>query len=585
MAVHNRDQKGGTSGIGGSTRISTSRRSLVKGAVALVGSTAASTLRPAMSMPGMGASALTNTPSQACEATIVASEANAVVETLAGKVRGFTRNGIYTFKGIPYAAPTGGSARFLPPAKPQPWPGVRSSMAYGYVCPQEPRLGWFSDELAWLFDWDDGRPGEDCLRLNIWTPGVNDGAKRPVMVWVHGGGYQAGSSQEQPGYYGENLSRRGDVVVVSVNHRLGVLGFLNLAEYGEKYASSANVGMLDLVAALEWVRDNITNFGGDAGNVTIFGQSGGGGKVGVLMAMPAAQGLFHRAVVQSGSLLRQFTPEVSSRVTAAVLAELELNPSQIDQLHTMPVDRLIGAGVAGLKKVAPPFRPEKWNILDWIGWQPTVDGKVLPSHSFDPAAPAISANVPLLVGTCLNEFTASILNPQLEQLTEDGLKMRVNAMFGQKGGRILAAFREGHPNARPVVLWELITNVFRPLAVKQADRKTALGAAPAYIYIFAWQSPVLDGRYRSFHCLDIPFVFYNTDVYATMTGGGAEPRRLAEKVSDAWINFARQGDPSHKGLPRWQAFTSDHGATMIFDKQCEVKYAPDRAELEALAQD
>jgi len=584
MTMNRGNRKQGANPPGKLTPNSVSRRSLMKGTAALIGSAAASCLEPSVSTPGMGANAISNTTWEPGATTIVASDSKAIAETTAGKVRGFIRNGIYTFKGIPYGGPTGGSARFLPPTKPKPWAGVRSSMAYGYVCPQEPRLGWLSDELSWVFDWDDGRPGEDCLRLNIWTPGLNDNRKRPVMVWLHGGGYQAGSGQEQPGYYGENLSRRGEVVVVSLNHRLGILGFLNLAEFGEPYASSANVGMLDLVAALQWVHDNIANFGGDPGNVTIFGQSGGGGKVGVLMAMPAAQGLFHRAVVQSGSLLRQFTPDVSVKVTAAVLAELGLNASQIDQLQTLPADRLIGAGIAGLKKVAPPIRPEKWTILDWIGWQPTVDGKVLPAHSFDPAAPAVSANVPLMVGTCLNEFSVSILNPKLESLTDEELRTRVSAMFGPKNVRIIEAFHRGHPNARPVELWELITNVFRPLAVKQAERKAALGAAPAFIYIFKWPSPVLDGKFRSFHCLEIPFVFYNTDVYATMTGGGPEARALAEKVSDAWISFARTGNPNHPRLPKWPAFEADRGATMIFDKQCEVKNAPDRDELRALAE-
>jgi para-nitrobenzyl esterase len=521
---------------------------------------------------------------------VLASDYNAVVETTAGKIRGFSRSGIHTFKGVPYAGPTAGSARFMPPAKPVPWTGVRSSMAYGFVCPQEPRRGWARDELAWLFDWDDGRPGEDCLHLNIWTPGLNDGRKRPVMVWLHGGGYTAGSSQEQPGYNGENLSRRGDVVVVSLNHRIGVLGFLNLAEFGEKYASSANVGMLDVVSALEWVRDNVASFGGDPGNVTIFGQSGGGGKVGVIMAMPAAEGLFHKAVVQSGSLMRQLTPDQSTRLTAAVLAELQLNgsqsSSQSDRLLELPVERLVAAGVAAVKKVAPKIPPEKASILDWIGWQPTVDGKILPVHSFDPVAPAISADVPLMIGSCLNEFTMSILNPKLESLTDEELQARVAGKYGggENSAHIIEVFRRGHPGATPVVLWELITNDFRRLAVTQARRKAAQNAAPAYLYSFAWRSPVLDGRFRSFHCLDIPFVFYNTDVHASMTGGGADARELSTKVSNAWINFARSGNPNHNGIPKWPAFEPNHGATMIFDKVCEARDAPDSEEMRVMVE-
>ncbi|HMX28331.1 MAG TPA: carboxylesterase family protein, partial [Blastocatellia bacterium] len=258
------------------------RRNLMKGAAAIFGGAAASSLLPDGLLPDeLTASAAATV--NGCDTTVAAGDSKAIVETTAGKVRGYVRNGIHTFKGIPYAATTAGEARFQPPTKAKPWAGVRSSMQYGFLCPQQPRTGWGNDEVAWMFDWDDGRPGEDCLLVNVWTPGVNDNKKRPVMVWIHGGGFTAGSGQELKSYDGENLSKRGDVVVVSLNHRLGVLGFLNLAEFGERYAKSGNVGQLDLVAALEWVRDNIGNFGGDAGNVTIFGQSGGGAKVSTLM--------------------------------------------------------------------------------------------------------------------------------------------------------------------------------------------------------------------------------------------------------------------------------------------------------------
>ncbi len=550
------------------------RRNLMKGAAAIFGGTAATSLLPNGLLPDeLTASAAVN----GCDTTVAAGDSKAIVETTAGKVRGYIRNGIHTFKGIPYAATTAGNARFMPPTKPTPWAGVRSSMQYGFLCPQQVRTGWANDEVAWMFEWDDGRPGEDCLLVNVWTPGVKDNKKRPVMVWIHGGGFTAGSGQELKSYDGENLSKRGDVVVVSLNHRLGPLGFMNLAEFGERYAQSGNVGQLDLVAALEWVRDNIANFGGDAGNVTIFGQSGGGAKVSTLMAMPSAKGLFHKAIVQSGSSLRQVPLESSAKLTAAVLAELGLSGAQIDQLHKIPAEKLIEAGLVAVRKNTPNPPPPPGSGGNRIGWGPVVEGKVLPAHAFDPAAPAISANIPMLIGTTINEFTTAMGNPELEALTEAELKTRIAATHGAKAEKLIEAFRRAHPKAKPVDILSFIatTGATRQNAITQATRKAAQNAAPAFLYLFAWQTPVLDGRPRAFHCAELPFVFDNTDRCANMTGGGAEARTLGAKVSDAWIAFARKGDPNHNGLPKWPAFASDKVPTMIFDNKCEVANDPD----------
>jgi para-nitrobenzyl esterase len=498
--------------------------------------------------------------------SIVASEANAIVETESGKVRGYTRGGIDSFKGIPYGA----AERFRPPVKAQPWTGVRSSLTYGPVCPRLPRANPANDEEAWLFSWDDGVPGEDCLRINIWTPGINDNRKRPVMLWLHGGGFTAGSSQELRSYDGERLSRRGDVVVASVNHRLGVFGFLNLAGH------PANVGLLDLVAALEWIRGNIGNFGGDPGNVTIFGHSGGGGKVGALMAMPLAKGLFHRAAIQSGSLLRLATEEDSLRMTAATLQELGLQSGQTQELQALSAASLVAAASRAVERVTPEMNPA--HIWDRIGWQPSVDGTIVPNHPFDPAAPQCSAHVPLLVGTVLNEFVTGIENPQLDSLTEPGLR-NFAAKFGDPD-RVVAAYRRANPHAKPSDLLSMISAApLRRNAVRQAELKSTLSAAPAYLYLFAWQTPVLDGRPRAFHGSELSFVFDNVDRCENMTGGGPEAHELAAKVSLAWINFAHTGDPNHHGLPKWPAFTAARGPTMVFDNQCRVENNPDREEL------
>ena len=391
------------------------RRDLLQGAAALLG-TALVSPRGSAAQGGF-AQQKTKDNAPASGPAVIASDETAIAETVTGRIRGYLREGIFTFKGIPYADTTAGSGRFAPPRAPQPWAGVRSSMHYGPVCPQAPRGTWGEDEESFLFDYEDGYSGEDCLRLNIWTPSIQGAGKRPVMVWLHGGGFVSGSCQEHRFYDGERLSRRGDVVVVSLNHRLGPLGFLNLIQFGKPYAASANLGMLDIVAALEWVRGNIGNFGGDASKVTIFGQSGGGGKVGALMAMPAAQGLFHRAIVQSGSFLRALVPERSEILTRAVFDELNLSPSQVDKLQSIPLQTLIAAGDAALLKTHPPT-PLAWNrVADILGWGPVVDGEFLPHHPFDPAAPAISAQVPMLIGTTLNEFTTTLNHPELEAMT------------------------------------------------------------------------------------------------------------------------------------------------------------------------
>lgn len=522
----------------------------------------------------------TESTSGAEGATIIASSASAVADTAAGKVRGFTRNGIHTFKGIPYAATTEGSARFLPPSKPWPWSGIRSSMYYGPTCPQRPRAGWLNDEIAFLFQWDDGQPSEDCLRVNLWTPGL-DARRRPVMVWLHGGGWSAGSGQEQPAYNGENLSRRGGVVVVTLNHRLNLLGYMNLSEYGAKYASSMNVGVLDLVAALEWVRDNIANFGGDPDNVLIFGQSGGGAKVSTLMSMPMAKGLFHRAVVQSGSALVLGEPERNAKLAAAVVAELELGKATIDKIHSVPYAQLLQAEAGALKKLEPDFgmrggpgMPVRRGVLPPFGFGPVVDGKIVTRHPFDPNAPAVSAAVPMLIGTVLNEQSPSMTHVELESMTEDEMKKRAAERYGNHAEAVVATYRRAFPDVKPV---ELLSRMFsvRINAVEQAQLKAAQNAAPAFMYLFAWQTPLLDGRPRAFHCSEIPFVFCNTDLSAFATGGGHEARTLAAKVSDAWINFARHGDPNHPGLPAWPRYDTA-GPVMVFDNTCEVKNDPDR---------
>jgi para-nitrobenzyl esterase len=554
-----------------------SRRVTLGGAAALVSVGAAISSNPVR--------AATQGSAQGGRSALVASLSQAVVETQTGSVRGYTRNGIEVFKGIPYAQPTSGASRFMPPVKVKPWPGVRSSMHYGYVSPQPPRTGWRNDEEAFMFLWDDGIPGEDCLRVNVWTPGTAANAKRPVMVWLHGGGFVAGSGQELRSYDGENLARRGDVVVVSLNHRLGALGYLDLSTLGgEQFATSGNVGMLDIVAALEWVRDNISAFGGDPSRVTIFGQSGGGGKVAALMAMPAAKWLFHRAIVQSGSMLRVRSPEASAQLAGEVLRELDLDRTRLAELQYIPSQQLVAAGVKVLSR-QPRRPPDFRRMADTLGWGPVLDGKVISQHPFDPSGPALAANVPMMVGTNLNEFTHNINNPDGEAMSEEQMLERVKGIHGERTPQIVATFRSRTPNAKPFDIWSRIACApIRGAAIEQCTRKAAQQAAPAYLYWFTWQTPVLDGRPRAFHCAELPFVFNNAERCDTMTGAGPAAIELAHTMSDAWERIARTGNPNGGSLPNWPAFTPASGATMIFDNRCEVLNAPDAKEQAVIAQ-
>ena len=507
---------------------------------------------------------------------IIASSETAVAQTESGKVGGFLQDGIYIYKGIPYAK----AERFMPPVAADKWEGVRSSRAYGPTCPQGKRMGWYSDEQAFAFNWDDGYPDENCLRVNIWTPGLKDGKKRPVMVWLHGGGYSAGSGQELPSYDGTNLAKKGDAVVVTLNHRLNVLGFLDLSAYGDKYAKSGNAGLLDLVAALQWVNKNIESFGGDARNVTIFGQSGGGGKVSTLLATPSARGLFHKAIVQSGSMLRTMEQKYSRRIGSAVMEELGLNASQIDELQKVPYDKLLAAGEKAVAKMR--VEADKEGVASFIfGWAPTVDGDVLPAQPFDPQAPVQSKDIPVMIGTTLHEFTASTYFPPLRSMTKEQVVEQIKKKYGERTDDFLKAFEQAYPGYQSKDLVD-VDFIFRPGAVEQAKLKSAQQGAPVYMYMFAWESPVMDGILRSTHCMEIPFVFNNVVRHASMTGGGKAAQVLADKMSSAWLNFARTGNPNTEGLPEWEPYTADKGATMIFDNDCGMKYNHDKELLEVV---
>jgi para-nitrobenzyl esterase len=507
-----------------------------------------------------------------------AAESESVVaDTSFGRVRGVDVQGIKTFKGIPYGASTAGRNRFMPPAEPAKWTGVRDALQYGPSAPQRnPDAPAPAARLAVAAD---GLPaeGEDCLVLNVWTPGVNDGRKRPVMFWCHGGGFATGSGSS-PGTDGTNLARRGDVVVVSINHRLNVLGFTNLVEaFGRDYAQSGDVGMLDIVQALKWVRTNIERFGGDPNTVMIFGQSGGGRKVSTLLTMPSAKGLFHRAVIESGATIKLVERDAAAKVAERLLSKLSLNNTQLRELQSLPLQKIMSAYFAVVRDMAGADQMT-------VGFSPTMDGKVVSQHPYYPTASAVSADVPVMIGSTRTELTLQT-DEAAFTLDEPGLRKRVTDLLGASTGPVLDVYRRANPGATPSDLYFLIASDHRYSAptMKIAERRAALGKGPVYLYYFRWETPIDGGRLKSPHTIEIPFAFDNVKT-SRLTRDSQEAVALADKVSDAWIAFARTGDPNTPKLPRWPAFNAADRPTMVFNNVSKVENDPLREQRLAMFQ-
>ncbi|MEE4454025.1 carboxylesterase/lipase family protein [Novosphingobium resinovorum] len=497
--------------------------------------------------------------------------ASLVVTTGAGRVRGYDSAGIATFKGIPYGADTGGKGRFMPPRAVAPWPGERLCMVPGGICPQhQDRRG--PTPMSFLLPGTPAFEDEDCLNLNVWTPGTGDGAKRPVMVWIHGGEFSNGASLAIRATDGEALARRGDVVVVSVNHRLNALGFLDLAAVGApaEFAGAGNVGMLDLVLALQWVRDNIAAFGGDAGNVTIFGQSGGGLKVTTLCAMPSARGLFHKAIVQSGSESRIFRREMTEPLARAFLAELGVTPAEAAKLQDLPIAQVRGAAEKVMSAWAAKAPPG--DIWHMVGWAPVLDGTVIPSDPYDAKGRALSAGVPLMVGTVRHEFCFTMFSLAAENLTIADVRKGLEPAF-RDPDTLIAAFAKAYPQEKPVGLWAMISaaSFNRWNALAQARDHADAGAAPAFLYRFDWITPMLDGSPRAYHCSELPLVFDSIDKAPEATGTDARARTMAARASAAWIAFARTGNPSHEGIGHWQPVSAKAAPVMAFNDACRLE--------------
>jgi len=504
---------------------------------------------------------------------------SAQVRTAAGAIRGLYNGRAHVFRGIPYGAPTSGVRRFMPPAKPIAWSGVLDATELGQQSPQL-TMNIMAEELVSL---DNSAQGEDCLRLNVWTAGLDD-AKRPVMVWFHGGGFSGGSGGNIR-YDGTNLASRHDVVVVTVNERLNAFGFLYLAELGgEKYADSGNAGLLDLVASLEWVHENIRHFGGDPDNVTIFGQSGGGGKTTTLMATPRARGLFHRAIAESGFNIEGVSTKQATAMATAIMDRLGLQPHDVDQLQQLPAERILAA-LSALSSSEGGF----------LNFGPVVDNRTLLGHPWEPEAPLMSRDVPLLMGSTLTEvvfFPATPRDPIDDGQLHDLVQHRLG--FGaplhaspQDADQLVSVYRRGHPRVDNMRLFQIMAS--DNLAVTMAmlaERKARLGGAAAYLYHFEWITPVEGGRLGAPHTLEIPFVFDNMDVPTVdiITGTGEERYELADKMSRTWVAFARTGKPAVSGLPEWMPYSADRRAVMIIDREWRLVNNPYAEQYAALAQ-
>ena len=492
----------------------------------------------------------------------------AIAQTQYGKIQGYIYNGVYHFLGVPYGASTAGQNRFMPPVAPASWEGVLRTMCYGDSAPQSQanfdtqNLGYFRDH------WNYGFISEDCLRLNVWTPSLDE-KKRPVIVWLHGGGFSSGNGVEQDGYTGANFARAQDAVFCSVNHRLNCFGYCDLAAVGgEKYKHSGNVGMLDIIAALQWVHDNIANFGGDPNNVTIIGQSGGGSKVCITAAMPAAKGLIHKAVALSGNSISAANKANAEKLGAAILEEAGLASSEIDKLQEMPWEEFAALADRASRNLS------RQGVR--AGFSPVGDDVDIPSGTFYASDRSDVPDVPMIICSTANEFVSDATEPDQEKRTREEFIAMIARTYPDQAEAIYSEYEKLFPNDSPYGVYSVYSSsrdgVFRTASTKLQQK------SPVYVAWFRWYPDLFSGRLRAFHCIDISFWFNNTDLMYTHTGGSKAARDLSDKMGAALAAFMRTGNPNAGGknaLPQWDVFTPENGETMVLDNVPSFGPAPD----------
>ncbi len=481
----------------------------------------------------------------------------AIVETRYGKLRGEQARGAVSFRGIAYAADTSGPNRFMPPRPVAPWAGVRDALAYGDRCIQAGRFGQPPRQRG------EARPqSENCCVLNVYTPDLNPGAKRPVMFWMHGGGFRSGAG-DAPELDGVNLAKAGDVVVVTINHRLNLFGYLTLGHLDPDFADAGNVGQLDLVAALQWVRDNIAAFGGDPGNVTIFGQSGGGSKVATLMIMPSARGLFHRAINLSGPTFYTMDPAANwEPLSNAFVRELGVGKGDIRRLQQLPPQQLLAAHGAAVR------------ALKTDDFRPVIDGRIIPHGPLTQAGLTLNGDVPLMMGTTDTEATLWLRNePANATVTDAQVRSRFMQQFGMddaQAAALIAGYRQDPQNHTP---WDILASLssdtmFRGRMLLAAEALANARTLPVYLYNFCWRIPTDGGVWGAPHAVDIPFAFGNVEALVDRLGGGVPPIDASKNVMAAFLAFARTGNPNNDRMPKWDPYDGKRRATMTVNTQC-----------------